>query len=484
MTLSQLAPRQGPASTLRIGERFSAAAILVWVALNFGWTLLFQFTNDDYEWLEHADLRHAASIRDALLSPIWSRSFLRPLVQLSFVLNRVFGVDALPYHLVNVVLHGLNALLVWQLARRVIGRPLEALLAALLFAAHPTMTEAVAWVSGRTELICAAFYLAALLAHHAERPRRALTLAALALLSKESAVSLPCAIAVLDGLNGRSGPQRLRRVAPYFLLIAIYFCLRALLVDEYAHGLIGLSPYHPLSQANVILLLRSKITMLGQYFFEPLTVQGFWRSLLCFAAAALLTVALARHADALRRRALAFAALWIVVTLIPYLGTRAIPTWYVYVPLVGAALLQATMFGVLWRLLPRQLRAVAGVVAAIWLAAAAYKLQVNNRMEYRAGLATTYVLDRLVASLASTPHPSLLVVDGLGPLRLGMRPWTAKPILIGGLASAVRIRLNDRTVDVAFAGDESAAPASAQVATRRRWNEATQAFEEVVETPP
>ena len=83
--------------------------------------------------------------------------YYRPLVSLSYYLTwRAAGDAAMPYHLTNVLLHvGVSLLVVllgWSLFP---GRFAVGGAAAMLFAVHPVHTESVAWVAGRTDLICA-----------------------------------------------------------------------------------------------------------------------------------------------------------------------------------------------------------------------------------------------------------------------------------------------------------------------------------------
>ncbi len=100
----------------------------------------------------------------------------RPLVNLSLAVNYHFGqLNPVGYHVFNVVVHLLSAILVMAIVRRTLqldyfeGRfddvngPL-AFLAALLWAVHPLQTEAVVYVTQRTELMVGFFYLATLYA--------------------------------------------------------------------------------------------------------------------------------------------------------------------------------------------------------------------------------------------------------------------------------------------------------------------------------
>ena len=85
----------------------------------------------------------------------------------------LWGMDPFGYHLTNVLLHGLNAVLFYfvalRLLRAAVGEmPGEspdrwALLAALLFAVHPLRVESVAWVTERRDVLSGSFYLSTIL---------------------------------------------------------------------------------------------------------------------------------------------------------------------------------------------------------------------------------------------------------------------------------------------------------------------------------
>ena len=200
-------------------------------------------------------LVRAPDLRDLLLTPSWgepgqasyNRQY-RPLTTLSFALNHALGgLDPVGYHAVNVLLHAVVCVLLAVVLGGVTGRPRLAGLAALLFAAHPVHTEAVASVVGRAEELAALLGLGAwwlvLRSRSAARGRAAwLAGAALVLaagvLAKENAATIPAVIVAADVIVG-GGVSR-ARAAEYAALaagVAVPVALRTV-----AMGGIGASP--------------------------------------------------------------------------------------------------------------------------------------------------------------------------------------------------------------------------------------------------
>jgi tetratricopeptide (TPR) repeat protein len=119
-------------------------------------------------WPLWGDVEHPGPLNAARNQPTCGR----PLVNFTFALNYHFGqLNPRGYRLINIAIHTFNALLVAAIARRTLrlscfkGRfdgvagPL-ALAAALLWAAHPLVTETIVYVTQRTELMVAFFYMA------------------------------------------------------------------------------------------------------------------------------------------------------------------------------------------------------------------------------------------------------------------------------------------------------------------------------------
>ena len=89
-----------------------------------------------------------------------------PITVLSHMLDcQLFGLNPGGHHLTNVLLHALNAGLVFALLQWMTGARWRSLLVAALFALHPLRVESVAWVSERKDVLSGFFGLLALLAY-------------------------------------------------------------------------------------------------------------------------------------------------------------------------------------------------------------------------------------------------------------------------------------------------------------------------------
>ncbi len=149
-----------------------------------------------------------------------------PLLHSAFWMeHRLWGGAVLGYHLTNVALHAISAYLVVRIVRR-LELP-GAWLAGMIFALHPMLVEAVAWISEQKSTLSGAFYLAAALLYlRFDGTRRrsdycwAVGLFALALGSKTVTATLPVAlVVVLWWQRGRLSMGRdVRPLLPWFAM--------------------------------------------------------------------------------------------------------------------------------------------------------------------------------------------------------------------------------------------------------------------------
>jgi len=120
----------------------------------------FIWDDDDYV-TENRALRSSAGLSSIWLRPGATPQYY-PMVHTTFWLEfRAWGLAPMGYHLTNVLLHGLNSVLLWRVVRKL--QIPGAWLAAAIFALHPVHVESVAWVTERKNVLSGFFYLVAAL---------------------------------------------------------------------------------------------------------------------------------------------------------------------------------------------------------------------------------------------------------------------------------------------------------------------------------
>jgi hypothetical protein len=170
--------------------------------------------------------------------------YWRPAISASYALDwQLGGGSPAVFHVMNLAYHGVVAVLAFAALRRWIGGSIvAAAAAAMVFAVHPAKTESVAWISGRTDILCVIGILVACagMARRLRGERRsglALEVAGTiaAYLSKEQAVVLP-ALAVIEAwvAAGRGPLERaslrpfLRAALPQLAIAIAYLVARAI----------------------------------------------------------------------------------------------------------------------------------------------------------------------------------------------------------------------------------------------------------------
>lgn len=167
-------------------------------------------------------------------------NLFRPLQMLTYALNYAgWKLDQRVYHLTNVVLHILVAIMLYKLAQLISGNQVLSLSAALLFITHPIHTEAVTYISGRAESLVALFTLASSILYMQFSVNRSkiafyfLSLASfiLALLCKEIAIVVPLLLIAYAYIY--RGQKRLPFLfhLPFFLIGLVYILLRKTILN-------------------------------------------------------------------------------------------------------------------------------------------------------------------------------------------------------------------------------------------------------------
>ncbi len=307
-------------------------------------------------------------------------NYYRPLMSLSFLLcYQAFGAVPFGFHMVNLLLHAANVLLVYFLVRQMFKGERVATVAALLFAVHPIHSEPVAFVAAVTDLQLTFFSLLTCLLYvrpvtSGARPGwpRQLGMAgsfSLALLAKEPAMAIP-ALAVFyehfvrEDRNATTPLRKVARYAPLWLVALGYLLLRTILFG-------GLSPALQRQGLTTWELVLSAVSLTGQYLgklvwpvglsaFRPFHKSESLFELQTLAGLAVLAACAAAFIWLWKRsRAAAFGLVWIFLPLAPVLNARWMPAnvfgeRYLYLPSVGFCWLVAWAGVRLYESLPRQ----------------------------------------------------------------------------------------------------------------------------------
>ncbi|MBI3767454.1 MAG: tetratricopeptide repeat protein [Deltaproteobacteria bacterium] len=347
-------------------------------------TLAHGFVWDDLITLDQR-VRFYRSPLDAFLEPADIPGFpgvFRPLTSTSLWLDQyLWWRNPFGFHLTSVLLHALNAALVYLVARRIGCHAPAALVGALLFAVHPIHTEAVAWVTARVDVLATTFTLLAMLAFARLRAR------------PRDVWGMAIAIAVCAFAAAASKEPGV--VVPALIVAAAMVpTARAVITDRtawigVAASSAGVLAYLALRQVNraggAEHLAAPTAASLGRLFLAfgfyverlvvPVELCAYLpevpggATVVAFAILGLVAVALAARAPRAR-----FAVLWILVTLAPSMlvvladiSVTAVAERYLYLPSIGLALLAAIVLAArppLRRLAPEAV-AIAAVLALL-----------------------------------------------------------------------------------------------------------------------
>jgi tetratricopeptide (TPR) repeat protein len=326
-------------SRQRLVVLLMAATVLAYVNAFHG---AFQF--DDATILSDSRLGNPAAFVSHL------GGMIRPALKLTFLLDRsLWGESAAGYHLLNLLLHLGSGLLLYAIVRGLLREGLAharmasartvPLWTALLFLLHPIGTETVTYISGRATGLMAFFYLAGIYLYlRSTGPRSAPAVPwayfaaigcfLLSLLSKETAVTFPLSLLLIEAVGrGRNGTDLRRAVLRFhwpFWGILVAFLAAAASYPRYVYLLkvsFGIRPIYEnlLTQVDVVAYALSLFFLPGRLNSEhdiPLAGSIFaWPTplaLLLLVGLFALAVFLAR-----RNRLASFGLFWFFLQLLP-----------------------------------------------------------------------------------------------------------------------------------------------------------------------
>ncbi len=361
--IAALPPRKSQATAWLV------AVLLLLSVLPYANTLQNGFVYDDNnEVLTNPYIRSFARIADIfstrILAHLGARgatNYYRPIGILGFLIcYKLFGLLPYGFHLANIVLNALVVCVLFGLTHQLFQDEWLAFAAAVMFALHPIHTESVAWVSGVTDLDLALFYAGAFwffLASARPEGKRSewmqlgmVASFALALLSKEQAVTLPVAAMIYEHAYrgdrvATTLQQKMSRYGALWLLVVAYVLFRIRFFGAFA-------PVQLTRDVSWYQAILSAFPLAGLYVWKmvwPFHLIAFYpfhksQSLLdarVWAGAAILGLCAAAFTALWKRdRRVSFGLIWFIVNIAPvlnsrWLGPNVFTERYLYLPSMG-----------------------------------------------------------------------------------------------------------------------------------------------------
>ncbi len=286
--------------------------------------------------------------------------FWHPVTWLSLMVDtQFFGAGPQGFHLVNLLIHVTNVVLLFLLLNRVTGASARAALVAVLFAWHPLRVESVAWVAERKDVLSGLFFFLTLWAYvkYVEGHGKvkfyclALALFVLGLMSKPMLVTLPCILLLLDywPLNRLASVRRLaglwpcvREKLPFFAASAA-FSVVTFWMQRAAGAIQTLSdcPLPMRIENSVISYVRYLAKMFWPFeLATPYPDPQLWPPLLFGVAAAALLLITVLLLWCKKQPYLAVGWLWFCGMLVPTIGlvqagAQSMADRFTYLPAIG-----------------------------------------------------------------------------------------------------------------------------------------------------
>ena len=331
----------------------------------------------------------------------------------------LFKDDASGYHTVSMLLHLLNALLLFYFIRLLTGNALAAFIAALLFAIHPMHVESVSWVSAQKDLLYTMFYFAALLAYLRYRNAATsqgmvyytfvLVLFTLSLLSKAQAVTLPVILLLADWYRGEKLTVRLLLEKVPLFVLALAFGIMAIFAQQATDAIQDIALYSFAERlmfaayAIVNYLVRLAIPInLSAYYPYPEEIKGSYSWLVYTAPVIVLIPGFLLYRLRKKSTYLLFGVLFFLVNIFLVLqllpvGGALLADRYTYLSFTGLFFVLAMLATLIWE---NQLPSLSTVrlpvvVAGIaWMLFLAYQCQSRTKVWLNSEILWTDVISK------------------------------------------------------------------------------------------
>jgi tetratricopeptide (TPR) repeat protein len=281
-----------------------------------------------------------------------------PLTWLSHALDwQLFGQNPAGHHYINVLLHALNAVLLFWVLWRATGSTGRSWVVAALFALHPINVESVAWVAERKTILSMLFLLLALGAYgwYVRRPSigRYMAVAALfacGLMAKPMVITLPFLLLLWDYWPLQRAQSFARLALEKIPLLALSAASAVVTVRaQRAGNAVGSMVEYPLSMR-----MENAAISYVRYLGKALWPSGLspqypypegvlkWEAI--GASVVLLAITILVCTAGKRRRYLAVGWFWFLGTMVPMIGlvqvgSQAMADRYAYLPFVGLSIL-------------------------------------------------------------------------------------------------------------------------------------------------
>jgi tetratricopeptide (TPR) repeat protein len=282
-----------------------------------------------------------------------------PLTWLSHIIDcRFFGLNPKWHHLVNLLFHTANALLLFCVLKDMTGALWRSAFVAGLFALHPLHVESVAWVAERKDVLSTLFWLLTMAGYvryarggGAKWYMVTLLLFALGLMAKPMLVTLPFVLLLLDywPLN-RLTRHTIFEKLPFFILSAISSVITFFV--QLSAGAVAHIDFLPLSiriantPVSYVKYVMKLVWPDRLAVFYPYRSENLSFRLAAAAALVLLSVSILVLRLASRHRYLPVGWFWYLGTLVPVIGLvqvgdQALADRYTYIPLTGLFIIVA-----------------------------------------------------------------------------------------------------------------------------------------------